>query len=252
MRSTRLQKSVLVTVLGCVVLAGCGTRNAATDQTPAANAVSAPAPLGAEPGDNDPEMRFVELIGRILQSCDPDALKTPDGSGGMARPEDLPGGKGAGAPTPEYGPGETPPGVPNADGAVPVPLEDPAPPAPNPDAPGPKPLDEVPLMDIERCGGNEHAKRIGEVFKTAKTTDYREMREKLEGLDYPAERIHRMPDHAGAPRARVDLRFMGGHLVLEVTGTGSGVTVEAFGASEEERVHATEVKRTPKPDAPAF
>ncbi len=231
--------------LGCMVLSGCGTQNATTNQIPAGSAVSVSTPRGGEPSDDDAEMRFLELIAGIMQSCDPEA---PGGSGGVPKPEDLPGWEGA--PTPRYGPGETPPGVPNAEGAIPVPLDDPAPPEPTPEATRPKPVEEVPLAGIETCSGSEHAKRISEVFKNAKTPGYQDMREKLTALDYPASRIHQMPNQAGAPRVRLDLRFMGGHLALEVTGTNSGVTVEAFGASEEEDVQVTEVKRNPKPDAP--
>ncbi|MFD7257666.1 hypothetical protein [Streptomyces sp. NPDC059874] len=256
MRSTSLPKSVLVAVLGCLVLSGCGTRSATTDQTPAGSAVAAATPLGAGPGADDPEIRFLELITRIPPSCYPNAPEAGDGKGDVPKPEDLPGWEGGGSPTPEYGPGETPPGVPNAEDGIPVPLvDDPAPPEPTPGAARPKPVEEVPLVDMEKCSGSEHAKRISAAFENVKTTGYQEMHEKLQGLGYPASRIHRMPNHAGAPRARLDLRFMGGHLALEVTGTGtgtgSGVTVEAFGASEEEHVQVTEVERKPKPDAPA-
>ncbi|MEV8309744.1 hypothetical protein AB0P36_20930 [Streptomyces flavidovirens] len=106
------------------------------------------------------------------------------------------------------------------------------------------------MTAIEKCTGDEHAQRVSEAFKNTKTTGYRAMQSKLTDLDYPASRIHRMPDHAGAPRARLDLRMMGSHLALEVTGTSSGVIVEAFGAPETEDVKVTEVKRKPKLDEP--
>ncbi|MCX4780718.1 hypothetical protein [Streptomyces sp. NBC_01264] len=60
-----------------------------------------------------------------------------------------------------------------------------------------------------------------------------------------------MPDHAGAPRARVDLRLFGSRLALEVTGTSSGVSVETFGATEQEGVSVADVRRKPKAGAPA-
>ncbi|MEV6655186.1 hypothetical protein [Streptomyces sp. NPDC051219] len=44
--------------------------------------------------------------------------------------------------------------------------------------------------------------------------------------------------------------MMGSHLALEITGTSSGVIVEAFGAPETEDVNVTDVKRKPKLDAP--
>ncbi|MFI2369191.1 hypothetical protein [Streptomyces sp. NPDC018833] len=246
MRSTSLPKPVVVAALACMVLSGCGTLNAATDQTPAGSAVSATTPPGAKASDKDPEMRFLELTTRITQSCAPDA---PKGSGGAPGPEDLPGWEES--PTPRYGPGETPPGVPTADGDIPIPLDDPAPSRPTPDSTGPKPVKEVPLTGIETCSGIEHAKHVSEAFKNTKTTGYQAMHKKLTDLDYPAPRIHQIPNHAGAPRARLDLRVMGSHLALEVTGTSSGVTVEAFGAPETEDVKVTDVKRKPKLDAPA-
>jgi hypothetical protein len=253
MRSIPLPKPVLVAALGCMVLtgcmvlSGCGTQNAAaSDQTLAGSAVSAAAPLDAPSIGDDPEMRFLALAVRITQGCAPDA---PDASGGVPQPEDLPGWEGE--PTPMYGPGETPPGVPNDEGDIPVPLDDPAPSKPTPDSTGPKPVKEVALTGVEKCTGSEHAKRVSEAFKNTKaTTGYQAMHKKLTALDYPASRIHRMPDHAGAPRARLDLRVMGSHLALEVTGTSSGVIVEAFGAPETEDVQVTDVQRKPELDAP--
>ncbi|MER5775484.1 hypothetical protein ABT144_14535 [Streptomyces sp. NPDC002039] len=76
------------------------------------------------------------------------------------------------------------------------------------------------------------------------------MRGSLIRLGYPAARIHRMPDHAGAPRARLDLRALGSRLALEVTGTGAGVITEAFGAPEDESVHVLDVEHKPNLDSP--
>ena len=249
MRSTRLPKPVLAVVLGCIVLSGCGAQNATADLTRAGGVVSASTPPEAPPSADDPELRFLALLTRTTQGCAPDA---PDdsGKGDAPRPEDLPGWEGA--PTPRYGPGETPPGVPNAEGDVPVPLPSDAPPPPRstPSPAKPTSVEEVPLTGIEKCTGSEHAKRISEAFKGMRTVGYQEMRKKLMGLDYPASVIHAMPDHAGAPRARIDVRMMGSHVALEVTGTGNGVIAEAFGAPETEDVKVTEVKRKPSPDAP--
>ncbi|MBJ6637090.1 hypothetical protein H4K36_02390 [Streptomyces sp. DHE7-1] len=247
MRSTYLSKPVLVAALGCVVLSGCGTQHAAADRTPAGSAVSATTtPLDAP--RNDPEMRFLELINRVTLECAPDAA-VDKGDGAPPEPEDLPGWENA--PAPRYGPGETPPGVANADGDIPVPLPSDAPEPPESTPSSAKPsLQEVPLTGSEKCSGRAHAKRVREAFDNTETTSYQAMRKQLTDLDYPASRIHQMPNRAGAPRARLDLRFMGDHLVLEVTGTSSGAIVETFGAPEAEDVKVTDVKRKPKLDAP--
>jgi hypothetical protein len=247
MPSTSVPKPVLVAALGCMVLSGCGAQSVTADRPPAGNAVSATTPPDAPPSGNDPETRFLALLTRITRGCAADA-PGEEGSGGVPEPEDLPGGEGT--PTPRYGPGETPPGVPNADGDIPVALDDPAPPEPTSGSTGSDPVKEVPLTGVEECDGSEHAQRVGEAFENKRTTSYRAMHRTLTRLGYPASRIHRMPDRAGAPRARLDLRMMGGHLALEVTGAGSGVVVEAFGAPETEDVKVTEVKRKPEPDAP--
>ncbi|MFE0509119.1 hypothetical protein [Streptomyces sp. NPDC058964] len=246
MRSTSVSKSLLVTALGCMVLSGCGTQHTTTDRTPAGSTVSATAQPTAQPS-NDPEMRFLALMTRIMQDCGPNA-SGDSGKGEAAGPADLPGGQDA--PTPGYGPGETPPGVADTGGDVPIPVDDSASAKPAADPTGPKPAKEVPLTGVEKCSGTEHAQRVSEAFEDARTTSYQAMREMLTRLDYPASRIHRMPDHAGAPRARLDLRMMGSHLALEVTRTGSGAAVEAFGVPETEDVKVTDVKRKPQPDAP--
>lgn len=249
MRSISLSKPVLVAALGCMALSGCAAHKALADHAPAGSAVSAATPLDAPPSDSDPEMRFLDLITRITLSCAPDA-PNDKGDDDVPKPEDLPGWEEA--PTPRYGPGETPPGVPNADGDIPVPRpsDAPTPPESTPSPTKPKSLKEVPLTGIEKCDGSEHAKRVNEAFKNTKTTSFQAMHKTLTGLDYPASRIHQRPNHAGAPRARLDLRFMGSHLALEITGTSSGVIVEAFGAPETEDVKVTDVKRKPKLDAP--
>ncbi|MEU7136764.1 hypothetical protein [Streptomyces sp. NPDC046261] len=230
---------------GCMVLSGCGAPTPTTDQTAAGSAASATTPLDAPLSDNDQEMRFLALTARITHGCAPDA---PSGSGDVPKPQELPGAEGT--PPPRYGSGEPPSGAPNAEGDIPVPLDDPAPSKPTPDSTEPEPVKETPLTGIEKCSGSEHAQRVSEAFKNTTTTGYEAMHKKLRGLDYPASRIHRMPNHTGAPRARLDLRMMGSHLALEVTGTSSGVSVEAFGAPETEDVKVTDVKRKPKLNTP--
>ncbi|MFJ3717970.1 hypothetical protein [Streptomyces sp. NPDC090057] len=247
MRSTSLSKPVLVAALGCLVLSGCGTQKTATDQTSAGSAVSAATTQGTR--HDDPQKRFLQLITRITLDCAPDR-RNDKGDGAVPKPEDLPGEEEG--PTLRYGPSETPPGDPNADGDIPVPLpsDAPRPPESTPSPAEPASLREVPLTGIEKCSGREHAERISEAFGATRTTSHEAMRKRLMRLDYPASRIHRMPDHAGAPRARLDLRFMGGNLALEITGTSSGVIVEAFGAPESDDVKVADVRRKPKPDTP--
>lgn len=250
MRPTSLLRSVVVAAFGCLVLSlsGCGTERAATGRAPATspapatNAAPAAEPLGAGAGagTGDPEVRFLELLGRVVRSCDPDA-PGGEGSGDVPAPEELPGWEGGVAP--RYGPGGTPPGVPDAEGGIPVPLEVPAPPESSPVPTRSGPVGEVPLADAEKCAGEAHARRVGEAFGGAEPTGHREIRERLTGLGYPVSRIHRMPDRAGAPRVRLDLRFIGSRLVLEVTGTSGGVTVDVFGAPETEDVRVTDIVR---------
>lgn len=67
---------------------------------------------------------------------------------------------------------------------------------------------EVSLTSIEECSGWAHAKHLNEASQDTKSTNYQTMHNRLTGLDYPASRIHRMPNHAGAPRARFDLCSM--------------------------------------------
>ncbi|MFF8261562.1 hypothetical protein [Streptomyces virginiae] len=247
MRSTSLFKPVLAAALGCMVLSGCGAQNDTPEHASAGSTVGDEPRDPSSPG-GDQEVRFIALMSRTAQGCGP-AAQNGTGGGGVPKPEDLPGAEAV--PTPRYGPGQTPPGVPNADGDIPVPLDDAAPPSkPAGGSASPAPAREVPLTGTEKCVGAEHVKRVGDAFKGAKPTGYEAMQKQLTGLDYPLSRIHRMPDRAGAPRVRVDLRVMGGHVALEVTAGGSGVVAEAFGAPETEDVKVADVTRGPGPDAP--
>ncbi|GHH88394.1 hypothetical protein [Streptomyces capitiformicae] len=119
------------------------------------------------------------------------------------------------------------------------------------DSTQPVSVEEVPLTAIEKCRGEQHAERIGEAFSGTGASDYEVLHEKLTALDYPAARIHRMPDYAGVPRARIDLRVADGdHLAVEVNGYNTLVTVEAFGAPE--GVSVTDVRRNLVFDPPTF
>ncbi|WP_143661919.1 hypothetical protein [Streptomyces glaucescens] len=250
MRSISSPRSVLVAALGCLVLSACGTQQAASDRAaPAGSAVKATTSPKAPQSAEDQEVRFIGLVGQAIDACSPDAPsdKGDKGGEGVPVPEGLVLEE---EPTPRYGPGETPPAVPGdaEEAPVPLPSDAPEPPSPATGSAKPKPPAEVPLPGTEKCYGDWHADRVVEAFKNTKATGYDAMRTKLTALDYPAARVHRMPDHGGQFRARVDLRFMGGHAALEVTGTGSGVIVEVFGAPETEDVKLTDVKRKPRLD----
>ncbi|MET7854030.1 hypothetical protein ABZT48_38920 [Streptomyces avermitilis] len=94
----------------------------------------------------------------------------------------------------------------------------------------------VPLTVTEKCVAQRYQLRISKAFSGKDTATYEEMRDKLMSLNYPAARIYRMPDFAGQPVARLDVRVGAEHLALEVTDINNGVMVEAFGAPEGVRV----------------
>lgn len=232
MRPSFLPKSLAALAIGCITLTGCGTGQS----NDSARTRPAGASVKSSPESGDAEVRFLDLVNRLARKCRPDA---PDSSGsGAPDPKTLPN-----APTgaPAYGPGQTPPGTPNSAGDIPVPLEDPASSAPGSSAPGT--VDEVPLTGIEVCSATEHSERITQTFGNKSPADYQQLEGKLLSAGYPALRIHRMADHDGAPRARLDLRVADSHLALEVTGTSRSVTVESFGAPSGEAVSVLDVRR---------
>ncbi len=253
-----LATALAATTAAVLLLTGCGVQRAASaapaekpgtraagtaSDTPAADRAKGNTPADTPANTPEAEARFLDLIGRSLTACDPDAPTdkplptggdTPTGKGAVPRPEDLPGWEAA---TPRYGPDETPP---------PVPLPPDAPDGtepPGPTTPLPPSRDEVPLRAVEKCEGDFHAKRITKASRTSPPVTHTTLRRTLTSLDYPPSVIHRMPDHGGAPRVRVDLRFMGGNLVLEVTAAPGGVRVDPFGASEQEELKVTDVLR---------
>ncbi|WP_405927218.1 hypothetical protein [Streptomyces sp. NBC_00035] len=120
---------------------------------------------------------------------------------------------------------------------------------PTPDSTLPVLVDPVALTAGEGCAAQRHQLRISRAFSGMNTATYAEMRDKLTSLNYPAARIHRMPDFSGEPVARLDLRVGAEHLALEVTDINNGVMVEAFGAPE--GVSVTEVRLEPLLDLPA-
>ncbi len=238
----RFTKTVLAVALGGMVLTACGTATAPAGLSAEASAVGAgasktPAPKRSLPSDGlatdpDPEVRHLAVSTRILDDCelsDP-ALAARRRS---SRPRRVRSRRGTRRRAPRS------PGRPRA--------------AVRPGA-GPHrdrarrggaagPLDE--------CAGDAHAERILAAFDGTGPADYPALRKKLTSLEYPPSRIHRMPDHNGSPRARIDLRFMGNNLVLEITGTRHRVRVEPFGVPETDDVRITTVQRKRNPAAPA-
>lgn len=235
-----LPRSAAVLAMACLALTACGGPGP-VETAPAGSATS------AGPADDAAELKFMELATRIAGQCAPDSPSTATpGSSDVPRPEDVPGG---GTPSPRYPAGATPPGTPDAEGNIPVDTGDNA--RPTADSTQAAQVDEVPLNTLETCAGQAHAKRITDAFRDAGTSDYTQLADKLTALGYPAARIHRMPDQSGSPRARLDLRVMGGRLALEIIATRSTAVVEAFGAPEHEDVDLTQVRRKPVLDAPA-
>ncbi|GEB57310.1 hypothetical protein [Streptomyces gardneri] len=114
---------------------------------------------------------------------------------------------------------------------------------PTPDSTQPVLSDPVPLTTTEQCAAQRHQLRIRKAFAGKETATYEQMRAGLTGLEYPGARIHRMPNFAGKPVARLDLRVGAGRLALEVTYIGHGVMVEAFGAPQDFSVTDVRLKR---------
>lgn len=95
MRPRSLARHALVVALGVAALTGCGTQHVTSGTAEAPGKTATCTSEVREAGEDVP------------------------------RPEDLPGYESA--PPPRYGPGETPPGVPDAHGDIPIELDDPAP-----------------------------------------------------------------------------------------------------------------------------
>ncbi|MEU2021410.1 hypothetical protein ABZ565_04480 [Streptomyces sp. NPDC016469] len=120
--------------------------------------------------------------------------------------------------------------------------------APTPGPTQPFAADPVALTPAEECAAQRHQLRISKAFSGAETVTYEQMLTGLTALRYPGARIHRMPDFAGKPVSRLDLRVGADHLALEVTDIGHGVMVQAFGAPQ--GVSVTEVRLKRQLDRP--
>ncbi|GAA3063076.1 hypothetical protein GCM10017562_30640 [Streptomyces roseofulvus] len=234
--------ALTATALGALTLTACGTQNAgaarnAAEPAAAAAVTASPSPRMLSGKDlerhPDPVVRAEALAVRLANTCAPGtAMELP--------------------PLPEVANvAETVPGTPPAAEEPPTPAQPPASadaPADLPsDLPPPQPeapvsLDEVPLADVDRCVADAHADRIRAAF-TAAPADEAALRKTLTGLDYLPETVHRMP--GDALEFRIDLRELspGDSLALEVTATGTGVRVDAFGAPTADTPEITEIRR---------
>ncbi|MFJ1802546.1 hypothetical protein [Streptomyces sp. NPDC088180] len=237
MSPIRFTASVVLAAAGLLALTACGTRTASsTSTTPVGSQVS------ASTAPQPTEKQFLDLLDRFARPCSPDA---PSGSGAAPDPGTLPGGIPSGA-APRT---DKPAGTPDANGDIPIPVDESGEMPDKPTQSGPP--REVELGEIEKCAAAKHVERLTTEAAGKPHTAYSTLQQTVVAAGYPTDRIHKMPDLGGDPRARVDLRFMGSCLAVEVIGTGTGVIAEPFGAPEDESVPVTEVRRKPNLDAPS-
>ncbi|MFF5786452.1 hypothetical protein ACFY8P_15985 [Streptomyces sp. NPDC012693] len=221
----RLAKIVLAAALGGMALTACGTADPSGRTTAEAPAVEAGAPAKPTPTATptavrwippdalhthpDPEVRALALTTRITNTCAP---------GSLPELPALPAVDDISAPAGPEQPTESP-------RPVPLPPDVPEPPSSGPG--GTRPAGKVPVDPVDECVGDAHAERIRKALDGVVVADYAELRKKLIALDYLPESIHRMADHRGGPRARIDLSDTSesGSLALAVS-TTPGVTVE--------------------------
>lgn len=237
---TRFVKIAMVAALGGMALSACGTEGSAGKSVAAVPAVTpTPTPERMISGDAlethpDPEVRVLALATRIANECEPGSMPELPA---LPAVDDISETVGPEQPTESPEP-------------VPLPPDVPEPPSAEPTNAGP--AEEVPLTGIDKCIGDAHAERIRKAFGDTPPADYAELKKELAALNYLPESVHRMPDHGGEPRARIDLGelSLNVRMVLDVTATTRGVTADAFGASLEQDVDITKVKRKPALDAP--
>lgn len=237
MPSIRFTASVVIAAAGSLALTACGTQTASSTST---------APVGsqasASPARQPTEKQFLDILNTFARQCSPDA---PSGSGAAPDPGTLPGGIPSGV-APRT---DKPAGTPDANGDIPIPVDESAEMPDKPMQSGPP--QEVELSEIEKCAAAKHAERLTTQAAGEPHTTYSTLQQTITAAGYRTDRIHKMPDLGGDPRARVDLRFMGSGLAVEVIGTGTGVIAEPFGVPEDESVSVTEVRRKPNLDAPS-
>lgn len=233
MPSIRFTASIVIAAAGSLALAACGTQTASSaSTTPVSPQVS------ASPPREPTEKQFLDILNKFARQCSSGASS---GSGAAPDPGTLPGGV---APRTDK-----PAGTPDANDGIPIPVDESGEMPDKPVQSGPP--REVELDDIGKCAAAKHAERLTTTAAGAPLTTYSTLQHVIIAAGYRTDRIHKMPDLGGDPRARVDLRFMGSGLAVEVVGTGTGVIAEPFGAPEDESVSVTEVRRKPNLDAPS-
>ncbi|NEB96558.1 hypothetical protein [Streptomyces anulatus] len=237
MPSMRFTASVVLAAAGSLALTACGTQTASSTSS-----ASVGSHVSASPDRQPTEKQFLDLLNEFARQCSPDASGR---SGAAPDPETQPGGIPSGA-APRT---DKPAGTPDANGDIPVPVDESGETPDKPMRSGPP--QEVELGGIEKCAGAKHAERLTTEAAGKPHTAYSALEQTIAAAGYRTDRIHKMPDLGGDPRARVDLRFMGSVLAVDVIGTGTGVIAEPFGASEDESVSVTEVRRKPNLDAPS-
>lgn len=237
MPSIRFTASIVIAAVGSLVLTACGTQAASsTSTTPVSSQAS------ATPHRQPTEKQFLDILNKFARQC---STGSPSGSGVAPDPGTLPGGiPGGVAPRTDK-----PAGSPDANDGTPIPVDESGEMPDKPVQTGPP--QEVELGEIEKCAAAKHVERLTTTAAGAPHNTYSTLQHAIIAAGYRTDRIHKMPDLGGDPRARVDLRFMGSGLAVEVVGTGTGVIAEPFGAPEDESVSVTEVRRKPNLDAPS-
>ncbi|MFJ5130953.1 hypothetical protein ACIP80_38500 [Streptomyces sp. NPDC088555] len=190
--------------LAVVALAACGSEQAGGRQQNTANSVGAQAATTSP--SPDAQVAFMEMLERVSALCVPDAPAATESD--------------------DPGPGEHPPTRPSE--LLPV---DEKPPT---DVPSPTATPEQPkLNEVEACEGREHGKRIAQALTGLSEPAAVQVRQKLNKLGYIDSRIHGLKAERGVVRFYLDLRVMGGQLVLKGTAAGKKTAIGAFAQPEE-------------------
>ncbi|MER8044137.1 hypothetical protein [Streptomyces sp. NPDC094032] len=182
-----------------LALAACGAAR------PAGSGTASGTPRATPPAP-DAETAFARMLATVEAPCAPG---DPAGSS-------------------EPGEGEAPRTRPTG----PLPVE-PTPPPVDGGAPG---ASKAELDEAEKCGARLHAARVGKELDALADPTPAQVRAVLNRLGYPEGRIHRLAREGGSTRFLLDLRFMGGRLVLKGSATAGKSAIEPFALSPEEPV----------------
>lgn len=217
-RTTRRhpRRILALTSLAALALTACGTERAHTEGAQRGPADGIRADAAAAQPRQDPLMDFLNMQSTVLRTCLPDApsSKVPAEE---ALPEDEHIAEKTRLPA-----RERPRSVP-----VPLPRDEEPPPGADPTTPP-----HVELGPVEECEGHVHGERITKAFSTLPNPTVARIRKTLNALGYPDARIHGLERTGTTVRFFIDLRFMGGHLCLDGSVTGTRTVVEAFGTRE--------------------